>query len=68
MKIKTIEHTYIVDGTEKEVREYAQELREKYAEVSVYPTPFDDRIVCTGEKIQYCTLCDGEFSNPHTCI
>lgn len=50
MRITSIEHVYNVDGTEKEVREYASELRQKYKEVSVYPTPFNDRIVCTGCK------------------
>lgn len=50
MRIKNIEHVYTVDGTEAEVREMKARLYEKYEQVDVYPTPYDDRIVCTGCK------------------
>lgn len=54
MKIKEVEHVYIVDGTEQEVRELKAELYETYEQVDVYPTPFDHRIVC---KLGNCVRC-----------
>jgi len=63
MRIKEVEHVYVVDGTEQEVRELKQKLYEKYEEVSVYPTPFDDRIVC---KLGNCVRCIEPYEDEET--
>jgi len=45
MEIISIEHVYTVEGTEKEAREYRDELQPKYETVTMYSTPYDHRIV-----------------------
>lgn len=63
MRIKTTEHVYTIDGTEQEVREFKARMYEKYEQVDVYPTPFDDRVVCKEKRKEYveCPLCDSQM-------
>ena len=58
MTITKIEHVYTVEGTEKEVRDFAQEKRAHYNEVNVYPTPYNSTVVCTDCKGIHHTVSD----------
>lgn len=49
MKVVLIQHVYTVEGTDREISDYKNDLYQTYDKIDVIPTPFDKRLVCTVE-------------------